>query len=121
MRVHNGVGVRVGRAVALTRFVGVGILLDIISHAMPVVELLGKLKSFSLSLMRVMKEFKDRLNGIGRQDNPGAVSKDEAISVRGDGEVGPHRSAYRGLGSNGFGSGGYSCTEGAIILINEVD
>ena len=44
-------------------------------------KLLRKLEGLCLSLMRLMEKIENGLDGLGRQDDSGAVSKDQAISV----------------------------------------
>ena len=60
------------------------------------------------------------LDGLGQQDNSGAVGKDQAISVGGDGEVEPHEIANGRLGSHRFDPRGYCCPESLVILVYEV-
>ena len=55
-----------------------------------------------------MEKLENRLDDLGRQDDPGAVGKDQDISMGGDGEVGPHEAANGGLGAHRFGPGGFS-------------
>ena len=57
---------------------------------MPVVELFREFQGFCLSLVGFVEELQHGLNGIGGEDDAGALSYDEAVSVWGDGEVGPH-------------------------------
>ena len=109
--VNNGLSIRVRGTVSLTGLTGIRDLLDVVGHAMPVVQLLRELEGLCRSLMRLMEELENGLDSFRPQNDPGAMGKDEAIPVSGDGQVGPHESANGGLGSHGFGPGGYSCTK----------
>ena len=121
IRVHNSLSIGVGGSVPLARLAGISDLLDVVSHTVPVVQLLREFESLGLTLMRLVEELEYRLNGLGRQDNPGTVCKDQAISVGGNGEVGPHEVANGGFGPHRFGPRGYSCAQSLIIFVNEVD
>ena len=48
---------------------------------MPIVELFSKLEGLCLTLMRLVEELENRLNGLGRQDNPVAVGKNQVVSM----------------------------------------
>ena len=88
---------------------------------MPVVQLLRALQSLGLTLVGLVEELEYRLDGLGRQDDPGAVGKDQTVFVGRNGEVGPHEIANGRLGTHWFDPGGYYCSEGRITFINKVD
>ena len=79
--VNDGLGMGIRGTVPLARLAGISDLLDVVSHTMPIIQLLRELKGLCLSLMRLVEKLENGLDGLGRQDDSGAVSKDQAISV----------------------------------------